>query len=169
MALNAADLQRRHNLEGAPDPFPSLTESPQKSRNAPQQAQELDTDSQSAFPSLASSAPPTTAPKTAWAPARKAPVKQAPVFTDTITLSSLELPSTGKNNKTATLGEVIKQVLAKYKVKLEASANQRQTTFHIKSETQKELDKAKRSLLALLSPVVRSPRSDIHLVSDFLL
>ncbi|KAJ7346831.1 hypothetical protein DFH08DRAFT_914794 [Mycena albidolilacea] len=152
MALNAADLQRRHNLEGAPDPFPSLTESPQKPRNAPKQAQELDTDSQSAFPSLASSAPPTTAPKTAWAPARKAPVKQAPVFTDTITLSSLELPTSGK--KTATLGEVIKQVLAKYKVKLEASANQKQTTFHIKSETQKELEKAKRSLLALLSPVI---------------
>jgi hypothetical protein len=51
----------------------------------------------------------------------------------------------------------MKQVMAKYKVKLEASANQktRQTTFHVRAETQKELDKAKRSLLALLSPVVR--------------
>jgi hypothetical protein len=51
----------------------------------------------------------------------------------------------------------MKQITTKYKVKLEASLNQktRQTTFYIKSDTQKELDKAKRSLLALLSPVVR--------------
>ncbi|KAJ6500097.1 hypothetical protein C8R47DRAFT_1211663 [Mycena vitilis] len=158
MALSAADLQRRHNLEGAPDPFPSLTESPHpKARHAPQAAPELDTDSQSAFPSLASSAPPASAaPKTAWAPARKPAAKQAPVFADSFTISSMDLSNSGKDGKPATLGEVMKQVMAKYKVKLEASANQktRQTTFHIKADTQKELDKAKRSLLALLSPVI---------------
>lgn len=50
----------------------------------------------------------------------------------------------------------MKQVMTKYKVKLDASRNERtrQTTFHVKADTQKELDKAKRSLLALLSPVV---------------
>lgn len=69
----------------------------------------------------------------------------------------MDLSNTGKDGKPGTLGEVMKQVMAKYKVKVEASANQkaRQTTFHIKADTQKELDKAKRSLLALLSPVVR--------------
>ena len=51
----------------------------------------------------------------------------------------------------------IRKVNAQHKVKVEASTNQkiRQTTFHVKAETQKELDKAKRSLLSLLSPVVR--------------
>jgi hypothetical protein len=73
-------------------------------------------------------------------------------------LSAIDLSTSGKDGKPATLGEVIKQVIAKYKVKIEASANQkaRQTTFHVKAESQKELDKAKRSLLALLSPVVCS-------------
>ncbi|KAJ7188034.1 hypothetical protein C8R46DRAFT_1053419 [Mycena filopes] len=162
MALSAADFQRRHNLDGAPDPFPTLTESPQQHR-APRNAapQELDTDSQSAFPSLASAAPPvaSTAPKAAWAAARAKPaVKQTPVFADSFTISSMDLSNAGKDGKSATLGEVMKQVMAKYKVKLEASANQktRQTSFHMKAESQKELDKAKRSLLALLSPVVRA-------------
>jgi hypothetical protein len=69
----------------------------------------------------------------------------------------MDLSNAGKDGKSATLGEVMKQVMAKYKVKIDASANQRtrQTTFHVKAESQKELDKAKRSLLALLSPVVR--------------
>ncbi|KAJ6596649.1 SCP160 protein [Mycena sp. CBHHK59/15] len=159
MALSAADLQRRHNLEGAPDPFPSLADTPQpKARHAPAAFSDLDTDSQSAFPSLASATPPvTTAPKSAWANTRPKPVvKQQPVFADSFTIGSMDLSNTGKDGKPATLGEVMKQVMAKYKVKLEASANQktRQTTFHIKAETQKELDKAKRSLLALLSPVI---------------
>ncbi|KAJ7772582.1 hypothetical protein DFH07DRAFT_164980 [Mycena maculata] len=155
MALNAADLQRRHNLEGAPDPFPSLTESPQPKARQP--AHELDTDSQSAFPSLASATPPPSAPpKTAWAPARKPAVKQAPVFADTFTIGRMDLSNSGKDGKPATLGEVMKQVIAKYKVKLEGSANQKtgQTTFHIKADTQKELEKAKKSLQALLSPVI---------------
>ncbi|KAF7376317.1 hypothetical protein MSAN_00047200 [Mycena sanguinolenta] len=109
------------------------------------------------FPSLAPSAAPAAAPaKTAWAPARKPVVKQAPVFADSFTISSMDLSNAGKEGKPATLGEVMKQVMVKYKVKLEASANQktRQTTFHMKADTQKELDKAKRSLLALLSPVI---------------
>jgi len=76
-------------------------------------------------------------------------------------LSAIDLTNSGKDGKPASLGEVIKQVIAKYKVKVEASANQkaRQTTFHVKAESQKELDKAKRSLLALLSPVVCLPYS----------
>lgn len=68
----------------------------------------------------------------------------------------MDLSNSGKNGQAATLGEVMKQVMTKYKVKVEASVNQkaRSTTFHIRGETQKELDKAKRSLLALLSPEV---------------
>jgi hypothetical protein len=79
-----------------------------------------------------------------------------PVFTETFTLTAIDLSNTGKDGRPATLGEVIKQVMAKYKVKIEASANQktRQTTFHIKTESQKDLDKARRSLVALCSPSV---------------
>ncbi|KAF7321750.1 hypothetical protein MKEN_00696700 [Mycena kentingensis (nom. inval.)] len=159
LPLSAADLQRRHNLDGAPDPFPSLTETP-KSKPKPAAMTDLDTGSEIAFPSLASATPPAaSAPKAAaWAAARPktAVVKQTPVFGESFTVSRMDLSNTGRDGKPGTLGEVMKQVMAKYKVKIEASANQRtrQTTFHLKAESQKELDKAKRSLLALLSPTV---------------
>lgn len=80
----------------------------------------------------------------------------APLATESFTLPAQDLSHAGKDGKSITLGEVMKQVMAKHKVKLEASTNQktRQTTFQIKSESQKELDKAKRTLLALTSPVV---------------
>ncbi|RDB25479.1 Vigilin 1 [Hypsizygus marmoreus] len=162
MALSAADLQRRHQLEGAPDPFPSLADPssrPQRSQGSA--VLELDTESQSAFPSLASATPVALgATKSAWGatagPRIKPNVVKAPIFADSFTLSAMDLSNAGKDGKPATLGEIMKQVMAKYKVKVEASANQkaRQTTFHIKADTQKELDKAKRSLLALLSPVI---------------
>lgn len=128
----------------------------------------MDTESQSAFPSLASATPvATTAAKPAWGATAgprisvKPSVIKTPVFADSFTLGAIDLSNTGKDGKPATLGEIMKQVMAKYKVKLEASGNQRtrQTTFHIKAETQKELDKAKRSLLALLSPTVQLPLS----------
>ncbi|ESK96594.1 hypothetical protein Moror_6814 [Moniliophthora roreri MCA 2997] len=156
MALSAADLQKRHEHEGAPDPFPALPDAPEP--KAPKRQEELDTDSHSAFPSLASAAPAKPVAPT-WGASngpRIKPVINKPVFTDTLDLSVIDLTTAGKDGKPATLGEVMKQVMAKYKVKLEASGNQktRQTTFYIKAETQKELDKAKRSLLALLSPVV---------------
>ncbi|KAF7315462.1 hypothetical protein MIND_00061100 [Mycena indigotica] len=158
MALSAADLQRRHQLEGAPDPFPTLTEAPQ-SKPKPANNAQPDTTSEIAFPSLASAAPPVaSAPRAAaWAASRpKAVVKQTPVFGDSFTVGRMDLSNTGKDGKPGTLGDVMRQVMAKYKVKIEASANQktRQTTFHLKADTEKELDKAKRSLLALLSPTV---------------
>lgn len=120
----------------------------------------VDTDSQAAFPALASAGPVATAPKLAWGssngPRIKPAVAKAPLFSDSFTLGAIELGSAGKDGKVPTLGDVMKQVTTKYKVKLEGSVNQktRQHTFYIKSESQKELDKAKRSLLALLSPVV---------------
>ncbi|KAG6898178.1 hypothetical protein C0992_004165 [Termitomyces sp. T32_za158] len=159
MALSAADLQRRHQLEGAPDPFPSLPDP--TPRPQPPAPAEVDTDSQSAFPALAPSASVVSAaPRSAWGSANGPRIKstalKVPVFADTFTLPALELSNTGKDGKPATLSDIMRQVQAKYKVKLEASANQRtrQTTFHIKAEAQKELDKAKRSLMALLSPTV---------------
>ncbi|KAL4267736.1 K Homology domain-containing protein [Pleurotus pulmonarius] len=169
--LSAADLQKKHNLEGAPDPFPSLNDTPVKvSSSTPVPSrQELDTSSHTAFPSLSTGAPATNGtPKAAWGngPRIKPTAVKPTGVTETFTLGALDL-SSGRDGKPATLGEVMKQVMAKYKVKLEASGNQktRQTTFQIKADTQKDLDKAKRSLIALLSPIttriLQAPASTI--------
>jgi hypothetical protein len=121
---------------------------------------ELDTESFSAFPSLASPSPPGRVPsKPVWGSAAGPRIKPAVskhiVYSDSFTMP-VDLSNAGKDAKSASLGEIMKQIMSKYKVKLEASANQktRLTTFHIKGDSQKELDKAKRSLLAQLSPVV---------------
>ncbi|KAG9316397.1 hypothetical protein JVU11DRAFT_2430 [Chiua virens] len=155
----AAEFQRLHGLEGAPDPFPAAVEDETLVKLPTSSV--LDTSDSSAFPSLASSAPAASQPPkpAAWGadsgPRIKATVRSQPMVIDSFTLSAIE-PAPNKAGKPLSLGEVMKQVMSKFKVKIEASANQktRQTTFHMKSESQKELDKAKRSLLALLSPVV---------------
>ncbi|KXN91057.1 Vigilin 1, partial [Leucoagaricus sp. SymC.cos] len=150
---------RRHELEGAPDPFPSLGGAiPTKPKVKASTSVELDTQSETAFPSLAPSASAPTAPvASAWGgPRIKAAVVKQPVFSDSITLSDIDLSTAGKDGKPASLGEVMKQVTTKYKVKLEASPNlkTRQTTFYLKTDSEKDLEKAKRSLVALLSPVI---------------
>lgn len=52
----------------------------------------------------------------------------------------------------------MRMVTTRHKVKLEASPNHktRDTTFYLKADSQKDLEKATRSLVALLSPVVRN-------------
>lgn len=157
MQLTAAELQKRHELEGAPDPFPSLGEmttvKPKRIVQVPAEA-----DSQADFPTLATSTPAAAAApgKSAWGsdagPRIKAAVKSTPVITDYFTVTQAELPP--KDGRQSSVGEIMKQVMTKYRVRIEASTNQsRQTTFHMKGETQKDLDKAKRHLLAALSPV----------------
>lgn len=132
----------------------------------------MDTESEEAFPALASATPVTdSAPKSVWGsaagPRIRSNIPKAPVFADSFTLSAIDLSNSGKDGKPATLGEVIKQVIVKYSVKVEASANQKahQTTFHVKADSQKDLDKAKRSLVALCSPqvtlVINAPASTI--------
>ncbi|KAG2146037.1 uncharacterized protein EDB93DRAFT_1287176 [Suillus bovinus] len=156
MQLSAAELQKRHELEGAPDPFPSLGETTTKPKRVIQVP--ADADSQSDFPTLATSTPAAAAPgKSAWGsdagPRIKATVKSTPVITDYFTVIQAELPT--KDGKQTSIGETMKQVTAKYRIRIEASTNQsRQTTFCMKGETQKDLDRAKRHLLATLSPVV---------------
>ena len=155
-------FQKRHELEGAPDPFPSLGEST-SAKSSRVVHDSADANSITDFPTLAPSAPIASAPtKSAWGsdagPRIKAAVRSTPVITFSFTISQVELPV--KDGKQVSLGEVMKQVISRFKVKIEASTNQnRHTTFYIKAETQKELDKAKRSLLASLSPVVSNIRS----------
>ncbi|KAJ3555402.1 hypothetical protein NM688_g2599 [Phlebia brevispora] len=171
--MSAADLQRRHaELEGAPDPFPSLADTPSKPHVAPAANGSLDTSSVEAFPSLASTAGKPAAPATAWAaaPRIKATTSKHTVFSDSFTTPVVDLSTAGRDGKPTTLGEIMKQIMSQYKVKLDASTNQklRQTTFFLKSEHKKELEKAKKSLLAMLSPVVtlvvQAPASTIPII-----
>ncbi|KAF8844641.1 hypothetical protein BDN67DRAFT_962561 [Paxillus ammoniavirescens] len=160
IGMHAAELQRRHALGATPDPFPSQVDDGTSVKAPANVANEVDTNSHSAFPSLAPAPAPTTQPpKSAWGadsgPRIKAAIRSQPMVSDSFTLSAIELP-VNRDGKPTSLGEIMKQLMSKFKIKIEASANQktRQTTFHIKSEFQKELDKAKRSLFAILSPVV---------------
>ncbi|KIK92825.1 hypothetical protein PAXRUDRAFT_829588 [Paxillus rubicundulus Ve08.2h10] len=160
IGMHAAELQRRHALGGTPDPFPSQVDDGTSVKAPANVASEVDTNSHSAFPSLAPTpASATQSSKSAWGadsgPRIKAAIKSQPMVSDSFTLSAIDLPA-NKDGRPTSLGEIMKQIMLKFKVKIEASANQktRQTTFHIKSESQKELDKAKRNLLSILSPVV---------------
>ncbi|TFY70609.1 hypothetical protein EVG20_g2391 [Dentipellis fragilis] len=157
-ALNAAELQKKHALEGAPDPFPSLSD-PVASK--PVATKQPVVDDHEAFPSLAPSSATNGKPAaSAWGAAAGPRLKPAAVHqnqaTESFTLSAIDLSTAGKDGKPATLGEIMKQVMTKFKVKIEASTNQktRQTTFHVKADSKKELEKGRRSLLALLSPIV---------------
>lgn len=95
----------------------------------------------------------------ATAPRIKATTSKHPVLSESFTIPVGDLTTAGRDGKSVTLGGVMRQVMSQYKVKLDASTNQktRQTTFFLKSEHNKEIEKAKKSLLALLSPVVCIP------------
>lgn len=169
MSFDPDTQQKKHSeLEGTPDPFPSLGDPiPVSSRPAARTGnrQELDTDSHDAFPTLAPSAATANKPAaSAWGsapgggggPRIKPTVVQHPQATESFTLTAIDLSSAGRDGKPMTLGDIMKQVMNKFKVKIEASTNQRtkQTTFHLKADSKKELEKGKRNLVSLLSPVV---------------
>ena len=147
-------MQKRHNLEGAPDPFPAFKDEPAKNKKVPAQAE---LDAEAAFPALAPKSPSPAPVRSAWGaggPRIKPAVVKAPTYTDTFTLTSVSLP-TNKDGKTLSLQEVLKQVMAKSKVKIDASGQKGGQTFYLRADSPKELEKGKRSLLASLSPVVR--------------
>ena len=137
---------------------------PSRSRQSPQQ--ELDTGSHDAFPSLSPSpaASAQTQPATsAWS--AKPRIKPSGV-TESFILQDIDLSGAGKDGRPATLGEVTKGITQRFKVKIEASTNhKRETTFYLRSESQKELDRAKKALAAACSPVitliVQAPASTI--------
>jgi len=165
--------QKRHELEGAPDPFPSLSGqtgptpvAPSRSR---QSQQKLDTGCLDDFPSLSASpaAATQTQPTTsAWATRPR--IKPSGV-TESFTLPDIDLSGAGKDGRPATLSEVTRGIMQKFKVKIEASTNQKKdTTFYLRSESQKELDKARKALVAICSPVVtlivQAPASTISVI-----
>ncbi|KAF9653203.1 SCP160 protein [Thelephora ganbajun] len=150
--LSCEHQQKKHELEGTPDPFPSL------SGHTGPPPQELDTGSHDDFPSLSSlSVSPVastqTQPTTSVWGARPR-IKPSGV-TESFTLQDIDLSSAGRDGRPVTLSEVTRGIIQKFKVKIEASTNHRkETTFYLKSESQKELDKAKKALVAVCSPVI---------------
>lgn len=89
--------------------------------------------------------------------------------TESFILQDIDLSNAGKDGRPTTLGEVTRGITQKFKVKIEASTNHRkETTFYMKSESQKELDKAKEALVAVCSPVVtltvQAPASTISFI-----
>ncbi|KAG8963700.1 hypothetical protein FRC03_002672 [Tulasnella sp. 419] len=160
MAFNAADLQRRHELEGAPDPFPSLNDSParpSKNNASSSKNKNLDT-SEEAFPSLGGSAPSTPKVASAWGtgPRIQRQVEKKPVFTESFSLSSLDLRTAGRDGKPTTLREVMTKVMNQSRTTVEASTQRmgNQTTFVIKGDSETDLEYAKKLLTSLLSPTV---------------
>jgi len=70
-------------------------------------------------------------------------------------LNAIDLSHAGRDGKPGTLGDVIKSIMSRFKVKVEASSQMKTgRTFFVKGESEREIEKAKRQLVALLSPVV---------------
>ena len=152
---------KRKHLEGAPDPFPSFggDEGPQ-TKGPGHTTASPDTKSQSAFPSLAPSVPQAKqAAVAAWggaaAPRIKSTATKSNLVSDSFNLNAIDLSRAGRDGKPGTLGDVIKSIMSKFKVKVEASSQMKTgRTFFVKGESEREIEKAKRQLVALLSPVV---------------
>lgn len=156
-------IDQQKKLEGAPDPFPSLdtgittTARPQQ-RNGTNTRATVDT-SEVSFPSLAPSAATPTQQKSpsGWGsgPRLGPAVSAPPLATERFTLSAASVELSGRDGRPGTLQEALKQMSARHpKVRAEANTNgkTRQTEFFLKSESGKELERARRFLVSLVSP-----------------
>lgn len=173
-------LPQRHALEGAPDPFPSLTDdaprslangTPSSSSPAPssssKKASAPNTSSEDAFPSLGPSAPAPVqarAPPSIWGSsgASKARTAPAPVKPSGA-LDSVSIvvgPQTDRDGKVIPLGTIMKQIQDKTGTSVEASTQKKTglTTFVVKGLNGKVVEQAKKLLTARLSKVVSRPR-----------
>ncbi|ORY33442.1 putative SCP160 protein [Naematelia encephala] len=184
MAFSAAELQKRHGLEGAPDPFPTLgggsAPAPASSSSAKKissngTAPPVDTSSEDAFPSLgASAAPATTISKPAvsmWSTkpstvkASKGPVKPSgagglgrtgvPTAGSHPFAETFSLP-TSDIETGKTMGEVLKKVTEQTGAIIESSTQMRTglKTFHIRAADAKRLAYARKMIESGLSKSV---------------
>ncbi|KZS98452.1 hypothetical protein SISNIDRAFT_481189 [Sistotremastrum niveocremeum HHB9708] len=156
-SLSAADLQRRHGLEGAPDPFPSLTENSNHQSAGASSVTAVDTNSEAAFPSLAPAAPakPTTAGT--WATPRiTKPIAKQSGAQETLTLPSIDLNQVAGKGKAPTILEYQKTIGSKFRVTV-TSVQQRTSghfVFTIKGESERDVAKARKHIIISLSPSV---------------
>lgn len=148
-------------LEGAPDPFPSQNDTASKpaastSGNAP-----LDTESETLFPSLGNNnVNPSTSKAGAGHPVKAAravkPVS-TPVFTDSFVLAGIDATAKlTRDGKPKTLGEIVKDVSARFKVKVElfSQKTSNQTTFTVTGASDSSVEQARKALTRDLSPTV---------------
>lgn len=164
---------QRHALEGAPDPFPSLSSAPEptpsssglgangsSSRSRQLTADELNTSSESAFPSLAPSAAPPARAAPAWGSSSSAKVRSAPAppkpTTVTESLSLVVGTQTDRDGKVVPLGTTMRLIMDATKTTIEASKQMKTgvTTFFVKGPTHKQTTEAGRLLVQRLSKTV---------------
>ncbi|CAG7854693.1 Protein SCP160 AltName: Full=Protein HX [Serendipita indica DSM 11827] len=153
MVLSAADLQKQ--LEGAPDPFPSLSEPQPRASGSASTNVPLNTDSETLFPSLATPTAPKASP-TSWTPRAVKPIS-TPVFSDTFSLTGIDLTAQhSRDGKPRTLADVIKEAQTKFKVKVDVFSQRtsNQTSFTITGPSDAAVEGARKSLTSSLSPVI---------------
>lgn len=89
------------------------------------------------------------------------------LHTERFTLTSADIDLSGRDGHPATIHDALKQMSAKHpKVRAEASSASgsgiRQTEFFLKSESAKELERAKRTLFSIISPQVSTSIGHFH-------
>ena len=78
----------------------------------------------------------------------------APVFQESFSLTGIDSSSShGKDGKPKSLGDIVKDVQNKFKVKVEVFRNSHQTTFTVIGSSDANVGGAKRALTISLSPV----------------
>ncbi|KAG9044980.1 hypothetical protein FS837_007206 [Tulasnella sp. UAMH 9824] len=182
MSLSAADLQKRHALEGTPDPFPSLSGAKQpkapvangkNSKKPQQQPATIDTSSETAFPALGGSSGKKPQTPSAWSATRERvsrPAVPSYVVSDTFELDKIDLKAAGRDGKPITLASVMRDVMAKSGATIEASTARMtgKTTFIIKGYDDHTVETAKKLLISGLAPVVSkkidAPASTIGMI-----
>lgn len=96
------------------------------------------------------------APPVAWAPAARAKPVLAPVYSESFVLNQVEAVRRTKEGRPLSVGDIIKGIQTKFKVKVELSSQLKsnQTSFSVKGDSQASVDAAKKALISDLSPVV---------------
>ena len=92
------------------------------------------------------------APLVAWAPVARA----TPVLVESFVLNQVEAVRRTKEGRPLSVGDIIKSIQTKFKVKVEISSQLKssQTSFTVKGDSQANVDAAKKALISDLSPVV---------------
>lgn len=163
-SISAAELQKRHGLEGAPDPFPTAGSGAIASSKATNgSAQPVDTNSDEAFPALGGPAPAAAAPKASmWssasskvkarAPAHSAPGgagrSGAPSSSALPASTSFSLPSANINLTPKAFSDLTKKIHEQYGVTVEASTQMRTglKTFFLRGPDDKKVANAKKQI-----------------------
>jgi hypothetical protein len=96
--------------------------------------------------------------------ARAVKPMSTPVFTDSFILAGIDTSANQtRDGKPRTLGDIVKDVMVKHKVKVELFSQKmsNQTTFTVTGASESSVEQAKRVLTTSLSPTVNLNRRDL--------